>query len=394
MNNSQTASMDLFDRLFRQRITVCRFAAYYSIAGMVALDEGIDHRTATLTYFLVAPIVVQIIFYIRALRLRTVWMAVFAIECCAVHAVCAGAGLGVISVFGVSTAFLASNTALWGIRWLPMYVCVAALGFVLGLQGDWQIRYPGDPWLSALSGVWALGYVFILCALAHQQAQRLLRARSTLKTENQTLLRYLPEDVRGHLRTARQGSIERVWITVAFVDLVGFTRATRELPAEVLATVLNDFLTQVNTQVKNWGGSVSKFLGDGVLCVFAPGQESSRKNNALQCVHCMEYMPSILCDLNGHWRTQGYLQSFSIACGIASGYCAVGDWGGRNRWDYTVIGEPVNLACRLQDSASCDMGILLDEVTASLVRDKLDVGSRIELDLSGVGEVTAHELNR
>jgi class 3 adenylate cyclase len=88
--------------------------------------------------------------------------------------------------------------------------------------------------------------------------------------------------------------------------------------------------------------------------------------------------------LRRRWRSEGYLQGFTVTAGVASGFCALGDWGSDQRLDYTVIGEPVNLARRLQGVAGDCGGVLIDAVTAELVRPLADVGEEYCLDLKGM----------
>jgi class 3 adenylate cyclase len=228
--------------------------------------------------------------------------------------------------------------------------------------------------------------------VAHAQASQLVRVGVTLKSEKRSLLRYLPKDLSAHIQGSHEGGVRRAWLTVVFVDLVGFTKATQELPAEALVTLLNDFLGGVNTLVEQWDGHVSKFLGDGVLCVFPSENAISRDNAAVQAVRCVGQLPGMLAALNSHWRKQGYLQDYAATVGVASGFCCTGDWGNSNRLDYTVIGVPVNLACRLQGEAGIRGGVLLDQVTASLVKNSVAVPASEEIHVVGMGALQAFPL--
>jgi class 3 adenylate cyclase len=202
--------------------------------------------------------------------------------------------------------------------------------------------------------------------------------------EKRLLQRYLPRELPAHVAGGNPGRAERLWLTVAFIDLVGFTQATRMLPAEILSCLLNDFFSAVNEHVERHAGSVSKFLGDGVLCVFAPLGVEQRGSTASGCVTCLSELPDLMGRLRRRWRSEGYLHGFTVTAGVASGFCALGDWGSDQRLDYTVIGEPVNLARRLQGVAGDCGGVLIDAVTAELVRPLADVGEEYCLDLKGM----------
>ena len=102
-----------------------------------------------------------------------------------------------------------------------------------------------------------------------------------------------------------------------------------------------------------------------------------------------------LCLLSRRWTAQGYLVGLATRTGIASGFCTLGDWGGDGRLDYTVIGSPVNLASRLQASATSD-GILVCSATAAILKPGLPSPVKLEgpllTPLKGFGEVQTFRL--
>ncbi len=284
------------------------------------------------------------------------------------------------TALAVGWIFIASNTALWGLR-VGLLHLLAALGL-------WQLQCPGCGWISqprvqdlaALAA--ALVFMLAICALAYHQAQRFISARRHKSAQLRRLLRYLPEDISPQLNASADVQ-QRVWMSVAFVDLVGFTRAVRDLPAEQLHEMLNTFLDVTAQLTRQWDGRVSKFLGDGALCVFAARDQQQRVNAAVQCVRCMHL-------LTRHLSAAGLGAASRV--GVSSGFCISGSWGSGQRSDYTVIGTPVNLASRLQAEAGMHGGMLMDENTASLVRGFETLSPCVQLTLKGFGSRRAFAL--
>lgn len=378
-----------FSTGFLRALTLCRVAVYFAFGLLVILSAGADdsHTSAILAYFLVLPLVQHKV--LATLRRRVIHIAAYVLEWLCTFTVVLLCQPPISVVLVVVLAFFTSITALWGWRLLPVIVIGGTVVLaVLGLLGVELIIYQ-DALVDGLSVLVGATFVLALCALAHHQASELVHIGSRLKAQQQALLRYLPKDVSAHLTAADHGGVRRVWLTVAFVDLVGFTRATRELPADALTILLNDFLGSVNTQVEQWDGSVSKFLGDGVLCVFPSDQPDARANAAVQAVRCLTRLSHTLQLLNRRWRALGYRQQFATTIGIASGYCCIGDWGSSTRLDYTVIGVPVNVACRLQSAAGDSGGLLLDDETATLVRPAVHIEREVEIEAKGMGVLQA-----
>lgn len=309
-------------------------------------------------------------------------LVVYGLEWLAMLALLGLSALPWLTRAAVVFVFLACNTALWGWRWMAvlaaaggvMAVGLARLGFVADSVTDTLI--------DAAAAAATLVFVLIVCAVAHNQAQVLLQLRHTLSHEKHTLLRYLPKNLPGYLAAADASAVQHQWLTIVFVDLVGFTQATKALTADALTARLNLFLSVSHTQAEQWGGYISKFLGDGVLCVFPSKSLDGRANTALQAVRFVQQLPA-------QFALWPHAQ-LNVTGGIASGECCIGAWGDHSRSDFTVIGVPVNLACRLQEQAGLHGGLLLDQATANLTRAGLGQGVDLRLELKGLGAVGAY----
>ncbi len=279
--------------------------------------------------------------------------------------------------------YLAANTALWG--W------PAALWLTLGFTACAAVLSPSAAsppvWLAGACLALAAIFGLAICAAAHVQARRLFWRSAVWRDETLSLRRFLPDDLPRELAQP----IQRTWIAVGFVDLRGFTAATAELSDEALSLLLNGFFAGMTDLVRDWGGHVVKFLGDGVLCVFPCESEAegerARSNCAAQALRCLRQVPQVLSDMRCR---DGGGTTFSATVGLAAGECLVGVWGGAGRYDYTVIGSAVNRAARLQGHAASHGGLLLDAATATLVAGRERVSNPLELDLKGLGAVQAH----
>lgn len=186
------------------------------------------------------------------------------------------------------------------------------------------------------------------------------------------------------------------FVTVAFIDVVGFVELVASRPLAELVDVLNDFIGTVAGLAERQGGVLSKFLGDGVLIYFPEHDGSERRQCAVRCARLCLDLGEALDTLSAGWRRRGLVIDLTTRAGLASGYCAIGDWGSGLRLDYTPIGTPVNLASRLQ-SAAPESGILVAANTAALLAEDAGIKDRIgqgrRLPVRGLGGCMAYELS-
>ena len=114
------------------------------------------------------------------------------------------------------------------------------------------------------------------------------------------------------------------------------------------------------------GGTVDKFIGDCVMAVFGSPVSRGTELEARQAVRCAAAMREALAELNQDWSDNG-LDPLSTGIGLASGEAVVGQIGSPQRMDFTVIGDTVNLASRLESlTRELRTPILMDERTAHL----------------------------
>lgn len=134
-------------------------------------------------------------------------------------------------------------------------------------------------------------------------------------------------------------------MTVLFSDIRGFTTLSEKMAPEKLVAFLNEYFTAMTDIVMSRGGVLDKFMGDGLMAFWGAPQEMP--DHAQQaCLAALE-MGRKLAELKQEWVAKG-LPDISIGVGINSGQMVVGNMGSSQRFDYTVLGDNVNLGSRLE----------------------------------------------
>lgn len=139
-----------------------------------------------------------------------------------------------------------------------------------------------------------------------------------------------------------------------------------------------------------YGGTVDKFIGDGLVIFFGDPHSRGVREDALQCVKMAIAMQCSMAGLQGLWRDVGSSKTFRIRIGINTGFCDVGNFGSDLRMDYTIIGPEVNLAARLEQAAEPG-GILISGETYALVRGEIETDQSVSIHAKGFSEpITAY----
>jgi adenylate cyclase len=159
-------------------------------------------------------------------------------------------------------------------------------------------------------------------------------------------------------------------VTVLMTDLQGFTGLTRQRSqagqSELHVRQLNAYLGAMVEVITAHGGTVDKFIGDAVLAVFGSPLGRGLELEAAAALRCALAMRQSLAALNHQWRQEGVAELGS-GIGLASGQVMVGQIGSPRRLEFTVIGDTVNLAARLESlTRSLGADILCDARTAGL----------------------------
>ena len=138
---------------------------------------------------------------------------------------------------------------------------------------------------------------------------------------------------------------ERREITLLFTDIRGFTTMSENLDPEALVKLLHDFLNPMSNIIINLGGTIDKYMGDAIMALFgAPLLQADHPR--LACRAALEMVAS-LDALNRSWAEEGR-PPLKVGIGVNTGPVAVGNMGSERLFDYTAIGDNVNLASRLE----------------------------------------------
>lgn len=176
---------------------------------------------------------------------------------------------------------------------------------------------------------------------------------------------------------------ERREVTVLFCDVRGFTAMSERLSPEEVVLVLNDFYTlMIETTFKN-DGTLDKFLGDAVMATF--GAPIAHPDHSLRAVRTALDMQQGVIELNERRAREGK-ETISIGIGVSAGEAVAGTVGTEDRMEYTVIGDTVNLAARLESNARTGQ-ILISQRTYAAVRDSVDVRPLGPIRVKGKEEV-------
>ena len=244
---------------------------------------------------------------------------------------------------------------------------------------------------SVFAGLLLLAYCMLIAHVAFARVLATHGDRARARALNARLQKYLPHTLARRVGGNERPRLERRWLVIVFADLAGFTALVERLQMEEVATMLDGYLQCVSGVTRRWGGALSKVLGDGALLVFGEEGDRTRGQLVAHALGCCGELTGELEKLTNDWRGRGLPGSARVKTGVASGYCSLGDWGGGERLEYTVIGHPVNLASRLQDLAAagetllCERTSLLAEVPLSPVARR---------PVKGLGDVSFRKIEK
>jgi PAS domain S-box-containing protein len=172
-------------------------------------------------------------------------------------------------------------------------------------------------------------------------------------------------------------------LTVFFSDIQGFTELTDRMEAEPLSEVLNHYLSEMSAIAAEFGGTVDKFIGDGIMIFFGDPETRGDREDAIACARMALAMRERIEALKDEWQRVAGSVELHVRMGINTGYCTVGNFGSEDRLDYTIVGREVNLASRLEQAAAPDQ-ILVSHDTRELIKDVIDCHRVGEIKVKGL----------
>ncbi len=252
---------------------------------------------------------------------------------------------------------------------------------------------------SALTHAFTENDLDLLSALANFAAVAIERARLNEKIameekKRERLGRFLSPQVASRIIATNDsvgfelGEPEVREVTVLFADIVGFTSLSEKLTPTAIGLILNDYLSRMTDAIFLYEGTLDKYIGDAIMAVF--GAPLDMPDHAARAVKTAIEMRDRLAEFNSERKTGPLLQ---IRIGINSGKAVAGEIGSINKREYTVLGDTVNTASRLESSVAKPGLIVIGPNTFAAVDGQFDLRPMGEFSLKGKeNRVIVHEV--
>ncbi len=204
-----------------------------------------------------------------------------------------------------------------------------------------------------------------------------------LENENELrnqLCRYVGNDLVEKLMVSSDGKLlknERKQVTILFADIRSFTALSEHMAPEEVVAMLNEYFTLATEILFKYNGMLDKFVGDQVMAVF--GHMTDEKSGARSAVRAALEMQKATVVLMRDRAKKG-LPVFQVGIGINTGSAILASVGSPNRMDYTVIGDAVNIAARLEKHAG-GREIVIGERTSMHLPQKMPLSARQEVQM-------------
>lgn len=225
--------------------------------------------------------------------------------------------------------------------------------------------------------------MFVLTTILAYTHKFVLENRSKEKVKS-AMGKYMSQDVMKHvIRDIDNLGLggKRAIVSVLFSDIRGFTSMSEQMTPQEVSEILNEYFTEMEPIITNYNGVINKFIGDAVMAIF--GEPIQDKNHAENAVKCACAMLQKVRELQIKWAKEGK-PKIEIGVGIATGEVFVGNIGSINRMEYTVIGDTVNLASRLESyNKIYKTKLLISPATYDEVKNIVDVIKISDVEIRG-----------
>jgi len=224
------------------------------------------------------------------------------------------------------------------------------------------------------------------------QQKTILKQQKALKEKNNTLIsieenlkQYLPVQVVNTIKSGHKDATfetERRKLTIFFSDIKDFTCITDAMEPEDMASLLDEYLSEMDVIINKYNGTLAQVTGDSLLVFFGAPEQTNDKDHALRCLSMAVSMQERMKALQRKWFNSGIDDILTIRCGINTGMATVGNFGSTSRKLYTAHGMQVNIAARLEQT--CEPGgILISHATWALVNDDIQCTEQGQIDVKG-----------
>lgn len=260
---------------------------------------------------------------------------------------------------GWASGWIIGWTVLGGLLSLavrsPLPFAMSAGGGAMGIAALGQLALNRGWWIPVVPPVlgWLVAAGLVTAYLSYEEKKN----RGFLM---EIFSRHVSEEVAGSLWQQREQFLDhgrplpqRLTATVLFTDLVGFTSLAEKLSPQELMLWLNEYMEAMGREVMAHGGIINKYIGDAIMALFgvpvARATEVEIGADATQAVRCALAMAAAMRELNRGWAAKG-MPTVGTRIGIYTGPVIAGSLGSSQRLEYTVLGDTVNIASRLEST--------------------------------------------
>jgi len=251
-------------------------------------------------------------------------------------------------------------------RLSPLKGASISMGFLLIYMAiNWYLLVDQRMWMNLVYPVLAFFGVFVAVTIyqyfTEEREKRKIRSAFQYFVSPGVVNEILKDP--GKLRLGG----ERKELTVLFSDIREFTHLSETLPPDTLTKMLNLFLTPMTDIVFKYQGTLDKYMGDAIMAFF--GAPLEQKDHVEKACHTALDMVEALKDLQKSWEIDG-VPEISMGIGINTGPMSVGNMGSDVLFDYTVVGDHVNLGSRLENlNREYGTKIIISEYTHRYLKD-------------------------
>ena len=253
------------------------------------------------------------------------------------------------------------------LRYRPIVALPTAIGVLLGVLVFANIMFSAGSWISMVYPMLAIGSSYALTAylrfyLSDKKARQMRSIFSSYVSHK------VVDELVKHPEAAKIGG-DMKDVSLVFSDVKGYTSYSEKRAPEEVVKTLNEYLGAMSSVIIDSDGTLDKFLGDGIMAYW--GAPLPQENHHEQAVRCALDMLKRLGELHKKWISEG-TEPFSIRVGLNSGKVIAGNIGAvGKKMEYTVIGDNVNLAARLEGTAKVyGVTILASQYTYEPVKEK------------------------
>ena len=276
--------------------------------------------------------------------------------------------------------------AVFRLRALLAFLTVLAIAIGVLAVSSWAFNVHGLI-LPLASGWLGLGVLTPVGLGLHYARERALHDEAEAERDEvmDIFSRCVSEDVAEELWQRRDQimSGERRIVSLIFTDIRSFTTISEAATSDQIVVWLNEYFSRMHAIVDAHCGHINKYIGDGLMIVFGAPATRGDEAEARAAVACGLEMLAEVQRINEEWKGTGR-PHIAIGVGIHTGEATCGVVGAERRLEYTVIGDTVNLAARLESTTKeYAVPILISEATARLLGDKYETRALGEVKVKG-----------